>query len=186
MMKNYQDALTLLHEYVKSESLLKHMYSVEAAMRAYAKKYGEDEELWGIAGLLHDFDYELYPTKPEHAVKGADILREKGWDESIIQAILGHANYSGVPRTTVMAKALYACDELCGLITAVALLRPNKIMDLGLSSVKKRFKTKSFAAGVNRDEIEEGAQELGIPLDEHITFVIAAMKTDAERLGLKP
>ncbi len=182
---NYQDALELMHEYVKNEALRKHMYSVEAAMRAYARKYNEDEELWAITGLLHDFDYEQFPTIPEHTTKGAEILRQKGWPEDIVIAILGHANYSGVPRETQMAKVLYACDELCGFITAVAVVRPNKIMDLAASSVKKKMKDKAFAKNVSREDITQGAEELGVLLEEHITFVIEAMKQDAERLGLK-
>jgi len=182
---NYQDALELMHEYVKNDGLRKHMYSVEAAMRAYARKYGEDEEAWAMTGLLHDFDYEQYPTIPEHTAKGAEILRQKGWPEEIVIAILGHANYSGVPRETRMAKVLYACDELCGFITAVAVIRPNKVMDLEVSSVKKRLKSNGFARNVSREDIKQGAEELGVPLEEHITFAIAAMRRDAERLGLK-
>jgi len=181
----YQDALQLMHEYVQNDALRKHMYAVEAAMRAYARKNNEDEEVWAMTGLLHDFDYEQYPTIPEHATKGAEILRQKGWPENIVTAILGHATYSGVPRETRMAKVLFACDELCGFITAVAVIRPNKIADLEVSSVKKKLKDKAFAKNVNRDEIKQGAEELGIPLDDHIRFVIEAMKQDAERLGLK-
>ncbi|HVN47582.1 MAG TPA: HDIG domain-containing protein [Bacteroidota bacterium] len=184
-MMTYQDALQLMHEYVQNDALRKHMYAVEAAMRAYARKNNEDEEVWAMTGLLHDFDYEQYPTIPEHATKGAEILRQKGWPENIVTAILGHATYSGVPRETRMAKVLFACDELCGFITAVAVIRPNKIADLEVSSVKKKLKDKAFAKNVNRDEIKQGAEELGIPLDDHIRFVIEAMKQDAERLGLK-
>jgi putative nucleotidyltransferase with HDIG domain len=180
----YQDALALMHEYINNDALRKHMYSVEAAMRAYARKYHEDEETWAITGVLHDFDYEQYPTIPDHATKGAEILRQKGWPEEIVIAILGHATYSGVPRETQMAKALYACDELCGFITAVAVIRPNKIADLEISSVKKKLKDKAFAKNVNREEVKQGAEELGIPLDEHIRLVIEAMKQDAVRLGL--
>lgn len=178
------DALTLLKEYTKSDALLKHMYAVEAAMRAYARKYGEDEETWGIVGLLHDFDYEKYPTAPDHPLKGSEVLREKGYSDEVRTAILGHASYTGVPRETRMAKALYACDELCGFIMACSLIRPNKIADLEVSSVKKKLKDKGFARNVNREEIAQGTTELGVPLDEHIKFVIDAMKSIAPELGL--
>jgi putative nucleotidyltransferase with HDIG domain len=180
----YTDAVELMHEYIKDEALRRHMYAVEAAMRAYARKFGEDEEQWAIAGVLHDFDYEMYPTIPEHAVKGAEILRSKGWPEEIVTAIVGHADYSGVPRATRMAKTLYACDELCGFISAVAVIRPNKIKDLGLSSVKKKMKIAAFAKNISREDVNKGANELGIPLDEHIVTVIEAMKSCAEKLGL--
>ncbi len=183
---NYTDALNLMHEHTKNDALRKHMYAVESAMRAYARKYNEEEEKWAIVGVLHDFDYEMYPTMPEHPLKGAEILRSKGYTDDIINAILGHASYSGVPRETLMAKVLYACDELCGFISAVAVIRPNKIMDLELSSVKKKLKDKAFAKNVSREDIDLGIKELNVPLDEHIKFVIEAMKSDAERLGLKP
>lgn len=181
---NYNDALELMHEHTKSEALRKHMYAVEAAMRAYAQKFGEDEEQWAIVGLLHDFDYELYPNAPDHPMKGSEILKEKGYSEEIRRAILGHATYSGVPRDTTMAQALFACDELCGFITACAVIRPNKIADLEVSSVKKKLKDKGFAKNVSRDDINVGITELGIPLEEHIQFVIHAMRGSAERLGL--
>jgi predicted hydrolase (HD superfamily) len=181
---NYGDAINLMHEYTKSEALRKHMYSVEAAMRAYARTYGEDEETWAIVGVLHDFDYEMYPTIPEHPLKGSEILKEKGYSEDIRTAILGHASFTGVPRESLMARVLYACDELCGFITAVAIIRPNKIADLEVSSVKKKLKDKAFAKNVNREDIALGAKELNVPFDEHIKFVIEAMKTDKERLGL--
>ncbi len=181
---NRDEALTLLKEYTKSDALLKHMYAVEAAMRAYAKKFGEDEEKWAITGLLHDFDYERYPTAPDHPMKGSEILKEKGYPEDVRRAILGHATYSGVPRDTQMAKVLYACDELCGFISAVAVIRPNKIADLEVSSVKKKMKDKGFARNVSREDITQGTAELGIPLDEHIKFVIEAMKAIAPELGL--
>lgn len=180
----YSAALELMHEYTQSEALRKHMYSVEAAMRAYSKKYGEDEETWAIVGILHDFDYEMYPNAPDHPTKGSEILKEKGYPEDVRQAILGHANYMNVPRDTPMAKALYACDELCGFITACAVIRPNKIADLEVSSVKKKLKDKGFARNVNREDIWQGVEELGIPMDEHIKFVIEAMRNDAARLGL--
>ncbi len=179
------EALTILKEYTKSESLLKHAYAVEAAMRAYARKFGEDEELWGIVGLLHDFDYEMYPD--EHPMKGSEILKEKGVPEEIRTAILGHANYTGVPRETLMAKTLYAVDELSGFLVAVTLVRPNKsVSEVKVKSVKKKMKDKSFAAKVNRDEIREGAEELGIPFEEHVEFMIKALSGIAKQLGLNP
>lgn len=178
------EARALMHEYTKNDALRKHMYAVEAAMRAYARRFGEDEETWGIVGLLHDFDYEMHPTAPDHPVKGSEILKEKGYSEEIRRAILGHATYTGVPRDTQMAKALYACDELCGFITACALVRPNRIADLEVSSVKKKMKDKAFARNVNRDDITKGAEELGVSLDEHIQFVIDAMRSAAKDLGL--
>ena len=183
---NYNDALNLMHEYTKSDALRKHMYAVEAAMRAYARKYGEDEEKWAIVGVLHDFDYEMYPTIPDHPLKGSEILKSKGYSDDIRIAILGHASFSNVPRESQVAKVLYACDELCGFISAVAVIRPNKISDLEVSSVKKKLKDKAFAKNVSREDINLGITELNIPLEEHIKFVIEAMKADAERLGLKP
>ncbi len=181
---NRNDALALLREYTTNEALIKHMLAVEAAMMAYARKYGEDEQKWGITGLLHDFDYERFPSAPEHPLKGSEILKEKGYPEDVRNAILGHAPYTGVPRSTPMAKVLYACDELCGFITACALVRPNKLSDLEVSSVKKKMKDKAFARNVSREDITIGTQELGVPLDEHIRFVIDAMKSVREELGL--
>jgi predicted hydrolase (HD superfamily) len=154
-------------------------------MRAYARKFGEDEEKWAIVGLLHDFDYEKFPTPDQHPWVGSKILEERGYPEDIRKAILGHADYTGVPRDTLMAKVLYACDELCGFITAVALVRPNKkLEEVTVESVKKKLKDKAFARSVNREDIYKGAEELGIPLDEHIQFVIDAMKSIADKLGL--
>ena len=173
-----------MHEYTKSDALRKHMYAVEAAMRAYARKFGEDENIWGIVGLLHDFDYEMHPNAPDHPLKGSEILKEKGYPDEIRTAILGHASYTGVPRDTRMAKTLYACDELCGFIMACSFVRPNKIADLEVSSVKKKLKDKAFARNVNRDDITKGAEELGVNLDEHIGFVIDAMKSASKELGL--
>jgi putative nucleotidyltransferase with HDIG domain len=179
-----------MHEYTASDSLRKHMLGVEAAMRAYAEKLGEDPERWGLAGLIHDFDYERYPNaahspSEEHPSWGVRLLRERGWPEDILQAILGHATYCGVPRDTPMAKTLFAVDELSGLITATALVKPTKsIHDVETSSVKKKMKDKAFAKGVNRDDVMLGVQELGIPLDEHIAFVIGAMRGAAEAIGL--
>ncbi len=182
---NRQDALNLLYEYTKTDSLRKHALSVEAAMRAYARKFGEDEETWGAAGLLHDFDYERYPQFPEHPTKGSEILKEKGYPEDFRKAILSHVPQMAIPRDTPMAKTLAACDELCGFIHAVAVIRPTKISDLTASSVKKKMKDKAFARAVSREEITNGAEELGVPLDEHIQFVIEAMRTAAEELGLR-
>lgn len=178
------DALLLLREFTKNEALLKHMYAVEAAMRAYAKKFNEDVDTWGIVGLLHDFDYEMYPNAPDHPLKGSVVLKERGYSEEIRRSILGHATYTGIPRDTTMAKALYASDELCGFIMACALVRPNKIADLEVASVKKKLKDKAFAKNVNREDITQGAIELGIPLDEHIKFVIDAMKIISKDLGM--
>ena len=178
------DALALLHEYTKSDALIKHMLAVEAAMLAYARKFGEDEEKWRIVGLLHDFDYEMYPDAPDHPLKGSEILKEKGYPEDVRVAILGHATYTGVARESKMAKTLYACDELCGFVMACSYVRPNKIADLEVSSVKKKLKDKGFARNVNREDITEGCAELGIPMDEHIAFVIDAMRAIAPELGL--
>lgn len=182
----YDLARDLMHEYTTSDALRKHMYAVEDALRAYARKFAHPEDTWAITGILHDFDYEKYPTMPDHPMKGSEILKERGISEEIRTAILGHASYTNVARETLLAKALYACDELCGFITAVAVIRPNKIMDLEPSSVKKKLKDKAFAKNVNREDIELGTKELGVPLDEHIRFIIEAMRADAERLGLKP
>ncbi|HFB68071.1 MAG TPA: HDIG domain-containing protein [Calditrichae bacterium] len=180
-----EEAYALLTEYTKKENLIKHALAVEAAMRAYARKFGEDEEAWGIVGLLHDFDYEMYPSLEDHPFKGAEILREKGYPEEWIEAILGHAEHTGVPRKTNMAKALFAVDELCGFITAVALVRPDKKLDsVKVKSVKKKLKDKAFARQVSREDIRKGAEELGVDLDEHIAFVLEAMKSVADKLGL--
>jgi len=178
------EAFLLLNEYTKNEALLKHMYGVEAAMRAYARKFSEDEEKWGIVGLLHDFDYENYPSAPDHPLKGSEILKEKGYPEDVRRAILSHADYTGIQRDSKMAVVLYACDELCGFITACSLVRPNKIADLEVSSVKKKMKDKGFARNVSREDILKGCEELGIPMDEHIRFVIDAMKAISQELGL--
>lgn len=180
-MKTREEALNLMHEWVQSESLRKHMYCVEAAMRAYAQKYGEDPELWGLAGLLHDFDYERFPTfdaekQSGHPYEGISVLRDQGYPEEIIESILGHALYSGVPRNSQMAKCLFACDELCGFIVACAYMRPDKFQSLEPKSVKKKLKDKSFAAKVSREDIELGISELGVDKDEHIQFVINSLK----------
>lgn len=184
---NRQAARDVLAEYTQSESLLKHALAVEAAMRAYAGRFGEDPDVWGVVGLLHDFDYERYPSaEAGHPFKGAEVLREKGYPEFVVKAILSHADYSGVPRETAMEKTLFACDELCGFITAAALVRPSKsILDLEASSVRKRMKDKAFARNVKREDILTGAEELGVDLTEHITFVIKAMQGIAGELGLR-
>ena len=185
-MVSRNDALQIVGEYVKNENLVRHMLAVEAAMAAYAKKYGEDEEEWRVVGLIHDFDWEIHPSAAEHPVKGIPILRERGVDEDVLQAILGHGNHTGVARETLLAKALFACDEITGLITTVSLVRPShKIADVEVKSIKKKWKEKSFAAGVNRAEVEDGARELGADLwDEHVPTVLSAMQTIAPELGL--
>ena len=183
---NRADAFALLNDFVKDPGLVRHMLAVEAAMRAYARKLGQDEETWGIVGLLHDFDYERWPNAPEHPLKGSEILREKGYPEEVIHAILSHADYLADqhPRTHVLDKALYACDELAGFVSACSMVRPNGITDLAASSVKKKLKAKGFARNVNRDDITRGAADFGVELTEHIQFVIDAMKPHAETLGL--
>ena len=190
MLPSRDDALALMHEYTASDSLRKHMLSVEAAMRAYAERQGEDVERWGLAGLIHDFDYERWPNgahspTEEHPSEGVRILRERGWPEDILQAILGHALYCDVPRTTPMAKTLFAVDELTGLITATALVRPSRsVHEVEARSVRKKMKDKAFARGVSRDDVVNGAVELGVDLDEHIAFVIVAMQRSADAIGL--
>ncbi len=179
-------AWELLCEYTKNENLRKHALAVEACVRAYARKFGEDEEKWSVVGLIHDFDYEIYHNAPDHPLKGSEILREKGVSEEIRRAILGHANYSGVPRDTLLARVLFACDEVAGFITACSLVRPDRISSLEAKSVRKRMKDKAFARSVSREDIIKGAEELGVPLDEHITFCIAAMREAADQLGLGP
>jgi putative nucleotidyltransferase with HDIG domain len=182
---NRQRAWELLTEYTRKQGLIKHALAVEAAMRAYAKRFGEDEEKWGIVGLLHDFDYEEHPTPEEHPFVGASILRERGWPEEIIRAVLSHAEHTGVKRESLMEKALFAVDELTGLIVAVALVRPSKsILDVKVKSVRKKWKDKAFARGVSREEIERGASEIGVELSEHIATVLSAMQGIAEELEL--
>lgn len=178
-------ALEIVQEYVKNINLIRHMLAVEAAMRFYAEKFEEDIETWGCTGLLHDFDWEIHPTLHEHPQAGADILRQRGVPEVIVRAILSHADHTGVPRQSLMEKSLYACDEITGLITAVALVRPSKsLYDLEAKSVKKKWKDHAFAAGANRDEIERAASEFGIELWEHVENVILAMRRIAPELGL--
>ena len=179
--------LALLREYTRSESLIRHMLAVEAAMRAYARKFSEDEEKWATVGLMHDFDYERWPNPPDHPLKGAEILRERGYPEDVIYAIKSHADYLGdCPRVSRLDKALYACDELAGFIMACALVRPGRLEGLIPKSVRKKMKQPSFAAAVNRDDIARGAEDLGVDLDEHIAFVTAALQTVAAELGLMP
>ncbi|HKF25522.1 MAG TPA: HDIG domain-containing protein [Candidatus Acidoferrum sp.] len=190
-MPTREDAWNLVCEYTQSESLRKHMLAVETCVRAYARKSGADQEAWGLAALLHDFDYERWPNHEhapdqEHPAEGAKILRERGYPETIVRAILTHADYSGVPRESPLEHALFACDELAGFLTACVYVRPSKsILDLETSSVVKKLKDKAFAKGVNRDDVRNGAVELGIPLEEHIAFCIEALRGNAEALGLR-
>src|SRR5271169_6614627 len=185
-MLQRSEALALVHEHTKNPALVKHMLAVEAAMRAYARKLGEDEEKWGVVGLLHDFDYERWPNPPDHPLQGSEILRQRGYAEDVIYAIKSHADYlPDCPRIHLLDKALYACDELTGLITAAALVRPNGITDLTASSVKKKMKAKGFARNVKREDIDRGAADFGVDLTEHIQFEIDAMKGIAAELGLE-
>jgi putative nucleotidyltransferase with HDIG domain len=189
-MPDRNDAWELLCEYTKGDSLRKHALAVEAAMRAAAKRYGEpdaDVDEWGLVGLLHDFDYEMFPTADQHPYTGANILCGRGYSDRMIRAIMGHATYTGVPRDTTMARALFATDELCGFLVACALVRPNKSLDdLEVSSVKKKLKDKAFARSVNRDDIRQGVEELGVELDEHVRFVIDALRPLQKEIGLNP
>jgi len=179
-------AWDLLCEYTKSESLRKHALAVEAAVRVYARKYGEDEETWAVVALLHDFDYERWPDAENHPYRGAEILREKGYAEWAVRAVLSHADYTGVTRETLLERVLFACDEMAGFVTAASLVRPSKsVLDLEASSVVKRMKDKAFARAVRREDLKAGAEVLGLPLAEHIANVIAAMRGRAEELGLK-
>jgi predicted hydrolase (HD superfamily) len=186
------EALALMQEYTASDALRKHMYAVEIAMRAMAERAGEDPDTWGLVGLVHDFDYERYPNAAhsphqEHPAEGVRILAERGLPEPMQRAILGHANYTGVPRDSAMAKALFAVDELCGFLVACALVRPSRsLQDLEVSSVRKKLKDKAFARGVSREDVIQGAAELSVPLDEHIAFVLAALRPQERVLGLGP
>lgn len=183
-------ALALVHEWTKSESLRKHMLAVESAVRAYARRFGEDEELWSVTGLIHDFDYERFPNNAmsanvEHPAEGVRHLRALGWPEIVCEAVLGHAHYTGVPRNTLLSKTLFACDELTGLITASSLVKPSRsVLDVDVAGVRRKMKDKAFARGVNRDDVIQGAEALGIPLEEHIGVVLAAMQASADALGL--
>jgi putative nucleotidyltransferase with HDIG domain len=183
---NRESAWALLTEYTKSESLLKHALAVEAAVRGYARAHGQDEDAWGIVALLHDFDYERWPNLDDHPFRGSEILRERGYPEWIIRAILSHADYSGVPRESQLEKTLFACDELAGFITAASLVRPSKsVLDLEASSVMKRMKDKAFARAVKREDLKAGAELLGLPLETHIANVIGFMRVEADALGLR-
>jgi predicted hydrolase (HD superfamily) len=190
MLPSREETLALVHEYTASDSLRKHMLAVEAAMRAYADRFGEDRDRWGLTGLVHDFDYERFPNpshspSEEHPAEGVRILRARGWPEDMLEAILGHGDYTGVPRVSRLAKALYAVDELTGLITATALVRPSRsVHEVDARSVRKKMKDKAFARGVSREDVVAGAADLGVDLDEHIDFVIGAMRGSAEALGL--
>src|SRR3954451_5965426 len=190
MPLDHDRALALMHEYTDSDALRKHMYAVELAMRAMAARAGEDVEAWGLVGLLHDFDYERFPNvahsaTEEHPAEGVRILTGLGLPEASGRAILGHANYTGVPRDTPMARALFAVDELCGFLVACALVRPSRsLKDLEVASVRKKLKDKAFARGVSRDDVTRGAEEIGVPLDEHIAFVLAALRPHEQTLGL--
>ena len=184
---NREDAYSLMTEYTKSDSLRRHMLAVEVSMRAYAEKFGEDVDEWGIVGLLHDFDYERWPNPPDHPLKGAEILAQRDYPPRVIYAIKSHADYLGdCPRVSLMDKALFACDELTGFIAACAMVRPQRLVGMTTKSVKKKMKTKSFAAAVPRDELMRGAEELGVDFSEHVQFVIDAMATIADQLQLKP
>jgi len=179
-------ALALMTEYTQSESLRKHMLSVEAAVRGYARLWGENEEEWGVVALLHDFDYERWPDQENHPFRGVEILKEQGYPEWVTRAILSHADYSGVSRESRLEHTLWACDEMAGFVTAAALVRPSKsILDLEASSVVKRMKDKAFARAVNRDDLRRGAEEIGLPLDQHIANVISFMRVEADALGLR-
>jgi putative nucleotidyltransferase with HDIG domain len=190
-MPTRDDAWKLVCEYTQSESLRKHMLAVETCVRAYARKQGADEELWGLTALLHDFDYERWPNNEhaadkEHPAEGAKILRERGYSEEIIRAILSHADYTGVTRESALEHTLFACDELAGFLTACTYVRPSKsILDLEVDSVKKRLRDKAFARGVSRDDVRKEAEELGVPIEEHIAFCVAAMRENADALGLR-
>jgi predicted hydrolase (HD superfamily) len=180
------DAWQLLNEFTKGESLLKHALAVEAAVRGYARMFGEDDQQWGIVALLHDFDYERWPSAAEHPFRGSEILRDKGYPDWVIRAILSHADYSGVPRESRLEKTLFACDEMAGFVTAAALVRPTRsVLDLEARSVVKRMKDKAFARAVSRDDLRAGAELLGLPLEEHIANVITFMRAEADALGLR-
>jgi predicted hydrolase (HD superfamily) len=180
-----EQALALLHEWIQNPNLRKHCYAVEAAMRAYARREGEDEERWGLTGLMHDFDWERHPDAARHPMQGVEVLRSKGWPDDVCRAILGHATYSGVPRDTPMARTLFACDELCGFLVACALITPSKsLAEVEVASVRKKMKRADFARNVNRDDIVNGAAELGAELDEHIAFVLGALQDVRGDLGL--
>lgn len=184
-MTEYDKALEIVHEFVKNENLRRHMYAVAEAMKQYARKFGEDEDKWAAVGLLHDFDWEIHPTAEEHPMKGSAILREQGYDEEIVRAILSHADYTGVSRDSLMEKTLFAVDELSGFLVACAMVQPSKqIADVKVESVLKKMKKKEFARNVNRDDIVNGAAGLGVPIEEHIAFVADAIKGISDKMGL--
>jgi len=186
MTLSRERALALMQEYTESESLRKHMLAVEAAVRGYARLWSENEEEWGVVALLHDFDYERWPDQANHPFRGVEILKQQGYPEWVTRAILSHAEYSGVPRESRLEHTLYACDEMSGFVTAAALVRPSKsVLDLEASSVIKRMKDKAFARAVDREDLRKGAEEIGLPLDQHITNVIAFMRVEADALGLR-
>ena len=183
---NRQQALDILHEFTKSDNLRKHALAVEACVAAYARKLGEDEEKWSVTALLHDFDWEVHPTLPDHPTKGEPLLAERGVSDEIRRAILSHADFTGVPRESALEKTLFACDELAGFITAISYVKPHRsVFEVDVSSVKRKMKDKAFARSVNREDILEGAKELGVPLDDHIDFCIKSMQAKAEDLGLR-
>jgi putative nucleotidyltransferase with HDIG domain len=186
MTPNRDAAWALLTEFTQNDNLLKHGLAVEAAVRGYARRFGEDEEWWGAAALLHDFDYERYPDLKDHPFRGADVLRERGWPEDIVRAVLSHADHTGVARESRLEHTLFACDEMAGFVTAAALVRPSKsVLDLEAKSVVKRMKEKAFARAVNRDDLRKGAEEIGLPIEEHAANVIAFMREKADELGLR-
>jgi len=180
------EAWNLLCEYTQSENLRRHALAVEACMRYYARLFGEDEELWGVVGLLHDFDYERYPSLEEHPFRGMEILRARGAPEAIIRAVGAHANHTGIPRESLLERAIFACDEISGFVIAVALVKGRTLSAVSPESVRKRMKEKSFARGVNREDLLQGAEELGIPFDEHVEHVVRALQGIADQLGLSP
>jgi putative nucleotidyltransferase with HDIG domain len=183
---NRDEALQILHEFTKSDNLRKHALAVEACVVAYARKFGENEEKWAVTALLHDFDWEIHPELPDHPVKGEPILAERGVSEEIRRAILSHASFTGVPRETALEKTLYACDELAGFITAISYVKPRRsVLDVDVASVRKKMKDKAFARSVNRQDIVDGAQELGVDLDQHVGFCVKAMQDRADELGLR-
>lgn len=186
MTPNRDAAWALLTEFTQNDNLLKHGLAVEAAVRGYARRYGEDDELWRVTALIHDFDYERYPDLKDHPFRGAEVLRERGWPEVIVRAVLSHADHTGVARESRLEHTLFACDEMAGFVTAAALVRPSKsLLDLEARSVVKRMKERAFARAVSRDDLRKGAEEVGLPLDEHVANVIAFMRDEADTLGLR-
>ncbi len=186
MTMTREAAWALLTEYTQNENLLKHALAVEAAVRGYARLWGEDEEAWGVVALLHDFDYDRWPSLEDHPFRGAEIMRERGYPEWVVRAIQSHADHTGVARESRLEHALFACDEMAGFVTAAALVRPSKsVLDLEAKSVLKRMKEKAFARAVSRDDLRRGAEEIGLPLDEHVANVIAFMRAQADALGLR-